>query len=206
MTFTGSTFGLFNDSSCTSAFSGTLSIVNYTDLSDNPQDFILYLGSVASSRVLEANSNPGVDNITLTPTDTTNSWVTATPYTLGKLIKPTSSNGFVYKCVSAGTSGGSEPTWPIVGIGSIVVDGSCIWALYATHHPKSEIKLALSSGGLSSATGGVALALGTSIDSGAGNAVAIYIRITNSVVLVSNNTGNAEIGLYINSVIELGVV
>lgn len=205
MPFTGSTFGLWNDSACTSAFSGILSLVNYTDLSDNPQDNILYLGSPASSRTLEATSNPGVDNITLTPVNTSPIWVATTAYALGKILTPTSPNGFVYICVSAGTSGSSEPTWPIVGLGSTVVDGTCMWALYAVHHPATEIKLALSSGGLSSATGGAALSVGTSISSLAANAVAIYIRVTNTVTTVSNNTGNAEIGVLINSVIEVGV-
>jgi hypothetical protein len=205
MAFTGSTFGLWNDSDCTEAFSGVLDLVHYTDLSDNPQDFVVYIGSPASDRVLQASSNPGVDNVTLTPTDIAPSWDDLHAYTLGTLIKPTSPNGFIYKCTTAGISGASEPTWPVVGLGSTVADGSCIWTLYAVHHPITEIKLALSSGALGAATGGAALAVATSIDSGAANSVAIYIRITNSVTTVSNNTGNAEIGIYINNVIELGV-
>ncbi len=205
MAFTGSTFGLWNDAECTSAFSGILSLVNYTDLSDNPQDFLLYLGSPADSRVLEATSSPGVDSITLTPTDLTPAWTTITAYTLGALIQPVSANGFVYKCVSAGTSDVSEPTWPVVGLGSTVVDGTCLWSLYAVHHPVTEIKLALTALGLDSATGGVALDVGTSINSLAANAATIYMRVENSVITVSNNTGNAEIGVFINSVIETGV-
>lgn len=206
MPFTGSTFGLWTDEDCTLAFSGTLDVVHYTDLSDNPQDFILYLGSPASDRILEAASNPGVDDITLTPTDISDGWEADTAYTLGKFIKPTTPNGFIYRCTTAGTSDSSEPTWPVVGLGSTVVDGSVIWDLYATHHPHTEIKLALSSGALGAATGGAALAVGTSIDSEAANAVEIHIRVTNTITTVSNNTGNAEIGIYLNSVVELGVV
>jgi hypothetical protein len=206
MPFTGSTFGLWNDANCTSAFSGTLSAVHYTDLSDNPQDFVLYLGSPTTDRVLQASSNPGVDDITLTPTDITEEWQDLHAYTLGTLVKPTTPNGFVYKCVSAGTSAASEPTWPVVGLGSTVSDGSCLWSLYAVHHPITEIKLALSSGALGAATGGAALAVATSVDSGAANSVAIHIRLTNTVTTVSNNTGNPEIGIYINGIIELGVV
>lgn len=206
MAFPGSTFGLWNDSDCTSAFSGTLNLIHYTDLSDNPQDFVLYLGSPASDRTLEATSNPGVDDITLTPTDTTDEWESSTAHTLGKLLKPTTPNGFIYKCTTAGTSDSSEPTWPVVGLGSTVVDGTCIWSLYATHHPTTEIKLALTSLGLDSATGGAALAVGPSVDSLAANSVAIYIRVENTITTVSNNTGNAELGIYLNSVIETGAV
>ncbi len=206
MPFSGSSFGLWNDVDLTSAFSGTLSLVNYTDLSDNPQDFVLYLGSPIAGRVLEASSNPGVDDIVLTPTDITPIWETASVYTLGKIIQPTISNGLVYKCTVAGTSDASEPSWPTSGIGSTVVDGTCIWALYAAHHPTTEIKLAITSPGLDSATGGVALSIGTAVDSEAANYIPIYIRVANSVTTVSNNTGNEEIGIYINSVVELGTV
>ncbi len=206
MAFTGSSFGLWNDTSLTSAFSGTLSLVNYTDLSDNPQDFVLYLGSPTSGRTLEATSNPGVDSITLTPTDILPSWDSATAYTLGTLVQPVTPNNLVYKCTTAGTSDASEPSWPTVGIGSTVVDNTCVWTLYAAHHPTTEIKLALTSLGLDSATGGAALAVGTSISGGASNKVAVYIRITNTVTTVSNNTGNEEIGVNINAVLELGSV
>jgi hypothetical protein len=205
MAFPGSTFGLWTNSGLTSAFSGVFSLVNYTNLSDNPQDFTLYLGSLASSRALLASSNPGVDNIILTPIDTSALWTASTAYVIGNIVRPTSANGFVYKCTTAGTTSAAQPTWPITGIGTTVVDGSVIWALYAPHHPYTEIKLALSSGGLPGATGGAPLSLPPTISSGVGGAIAIYIRITNTVQVVSNNTGNAEIGIYLNSVIEEGV-
>ncbi len=206
MPFSGSSFGLWNDTDLTSAFSGTLSLVNYTDLSDNPQDFVLYLGSPTTGRLLEASSNPGVDNIVLTPTDITPVWETVTSYTAGQIIQPVISNGLVYKCDATGVSDVSEPSWPISGIGSTVVDGTCLWELYAAHHPTTEIKLAITSLGLDSATGGAALSVGSSISSGSANYVPIYIRVANTVTTVSNNTGNEEIGIYINSVVELGTV
>ncbi len=206
MSFTGSSFGLWNDEDLTSAFSGTLSVVNYTDLSDNPQDFVLYLGSPTEGRLLEATSNPGIDSITLTPTDISPVWEAETAYTVGQIIRPTVDNYLVYKCTTAGTSDVTEPSWPIIGIGSTVVDDSCIWTLYAAHHPTTEIKLALTSMGLDSATGGTALSVGTSIEGGSDNKVDVYIRIENTVTTVSNNTGNEELGININPVIELGAL
>ena len=204
MAFPGSTFGLFLDAALTQAFSGILSVVHFTNLSDNPQDFVLYLGSLGTSRELKAASNPGVDNVVIAPTDTSSIWIASTAYTVGKIVKPTANNGFIYKCTTAGTSGATQPTWPIVGIGSTVVDGTAVWALYAPHHLSTEIKLALTAGGLPAATGGAALALSPTILSGVAEAKQIHIRITNAVQTVSNNAGNAEIGINMNAAIEVG--
>lgn len=202
MSFNNSSFNFFTDSGLTSPFGGVLSFVHKTDLSDNPQDTVLYLGSSLIDRQLQASSSPGVDNIVLTPTDTLASWVSLTGYNLGKKIQPTVGNGFVYQCTSAGTSGVSEPTWPTSPLGTTVSDGTCVWTLIATHHPNTEIKLALSSGGLSTATAGAALDVAATVLGGSSNAVAVYIRITNTVTDVSNDTGNEEIGIFINSCIE----
>lgn len=201
MPFSGSSFGLWNDVDLTSAFSGTLSVVNKTDLSDNPQDFVLYLGSPTSGTLLQAQSNPGVDNIVITPTDISAQWVGETEYSLGTLIQD---GGLVYKCTTAGISDSVEPSWPTTGIGTTVVDGTCIWTLYAAHHPITEIKLATDSGDLAAATPGGSLSIGPEVEGGAANHIELHIRITNTVTTVSNNTGNEEIGLYPNALIELG--
>ncbi len=131
-------------------------------------------------------------------------WEAAAVYTLGTLVQPTVSNGLVYKCTTAGTADSSEPSWPTSGIGSTIVDNTAVWTLYAAHHPATEIKLALSNGALGAATPGAALSVGPTILGGTGNYVQVHIRVTNTVATVSNNTGNEEIGLYLNAVIELG--
>lgn len=64
-------------------------------------------------------------------------WQAATAYTLresgdattGSVVKPTTQNGFHYKCSVAGTSGGTEPTWPTTA-GATVTDGTCEWTAY----------------------------------------------------------------------------
>lgn len=53
--------------------------------------------------------------------------------------------------------------------------------------PASAVKLALSSGGLAAAVAGAPLSLGASLTTGAGNSVAIHIRVA---------TGALAIGLY----------
>lgn len=46
--------------------------------------------------------------------------------------------------------------------------------------PASDVKIALSSGGLAAATGGASLNLPAEIDSGSANAIAIHIRVLDS--------------------------
>lgn len=55
----------------------------------------------------------------------------STAYTVGDIVRPTSSNGFVYQCVVAGTSAGSAPTYPVV-IGTTVTDGGVTWICQGT--------------------------------------------------------------------------
>ncbi|KKL17032.1 hypothetical protein LCGC14_2489630, partial [marine sediment metagenome] len=60
--------------------------------------------------------------------DTSTIWVTATAYSLLDLRIPVTANGYVYVCTTAGTSGGTEPTWK-TGIGDTIVDGTVVWTV-----------------------------------------------------------------------------
>lgn len=65
-----------------------------------------------------------------------NSWATAwaasTARAVGDVVRPTTGNGFLYRCSAAGTSDPStEPTWP-TGIGQTVVDGTATWVCAGT--------------------------------------------------------------------------
>lgn len=205
MSLSDLTFKLYTDSSLTSEFTGLFQVVHETDLSDNPHDYTLYFGSVTADRQLQANSNPGVDDIVITPTDKLDDWEASTAYSLGQLIEPTTPNTYKYRCTTAGTSDSSEPSWPTVSIGSTVVDGTCVWTLVGKRHEITEITLALSSGDLSTNVPGDPLTVATAIDSGTINAVPIYIRLTNAVTTVNSNTGYPEIGFDVNAIVETEV-
>jgi hypothetical protein len=193
----------------TALYGGVKILTHKTDLSDNPQEFVIYFGSLGSlgtnttDRKLQATSNPGVDQITITPTDILPAWQASTAYLLGQSVEPTSENGLRYEVSQAGTSGSTQPTWPTSGIGSTVANGTVIFKLVGASHQPSEIKLASTQSGLASAVAGASINLGTSITSGTANVKTIWVRVTNAVTVPSNNSGTPEISLSINSVQEV---
>ena len=66
----------------------------------------------------------------------------------------------------------------------------------------THVKLASTNGGLAGATAGAALALGTQVLSGAGNAVPVHLRIDTPVLAAAVYT---DVTLVTNSVVELDV-
>lgn len=68
-----------------------------------------------------------------------NVWKASTAYIEEQSILPTAtnSNGHIYKCTIAGTSGATEPTWP-TGAGEAVEDGSVIWTENGTAYMHSN--------------------------------------------------------------------
>lgn len=66
-----------------------------------------------------------VSSVTLT-TATVAAAATSTAYVVGDQVKPASSPLYIYQCTTAGTSGGSAPTWPTT-VGATVTDGTVVW-------------------------------------------------------------------------------
>jgi hypothetical protein len=59
-------------------------------------------------------------------------WAASTPYAVGDVVKPLTPNGHLYRCVTAGTSGGSAPSWP-TGHGLNVTDNTAVWVEIGTN-------------------------------------------------------------------------
>lgn len=59
-------------------------------------------------------------------TATVSAAATSTAYALGAKVKQASAASHIYQCTTAGTSGGSAPTWPTT-IGATVTDGTAVW-------------------------------------------------------------------------------
>ncbi|OQB96825.1 MAG: hypothetical protein BWX86_00537 [Verrucomicrobia bacterium ADurb.Bin122] len=56
-------------------------------------------------------------------------------------IVPTTLNGMLYELTTAGTTGATEPTWPL-SAGTTVADGSCVWTARALT-PAADVENAL---------------------------------------------------------------
>lgn len=65
------------------------------------------------------------NTVTVVPLTLSN-WAASTAYTLGQRVKPTTANGFYYEVVVAGTSAGTQPTWPVY-LGETKTDGGVTW-------------------------------------------------------------------------------
>ena len=139
-------------------------------------DTVIYLGSIASAKTFQALSNPGVDTIDVNIVNLTPIWLASTVMSLNDLRRTTAKNGYRYKVTVAGTTAATEPTWP-TSVGATVVDGTVTWINDGELHESTEIKLATAAAGLDAAVAGDPLSLGVQISSGAGNSVAVFMRL-----------------------------
>lgn len=65
-------------------------------------------------------------NVSSKDADDAGTWVLNTAKALGAYIKPTVANTYYYKCTTAGTTGGTQPTWGTT-IGGTTTDGTVTW-------------------------------------------------------------------------------
>ncbi len=91
-----------------------------------------FAGTQSASFVPVVYSGTGTGVVALVPRKASNAtpWAVTTAAGAGAVVRPTGLNGgsqnFVYVATTAGTSGGTEPTWPSRA-GSTVTDGTVTW-------------------------------------------------------------------------------
>ena len=95
--------------------------VKYDNLTDTDKDTLMYFEkSTLSNGALSFDwQNPA-------EAYSGRKWAASTVYTLGAIVRPITANGRSYKCTVAGTSGGSQPSWPVTKNGT-VADNSVTW-------------------------------------------------------------------------------
>ncbi len=103
-------------------------------------------------------------------------WAANTAYGLGAYRRPTTANGYAYEVTTAGTSGGSAPTWSTT-VGGTTADGTVVWT---TRTPTGEaFRIAPARNASGTAPG-----------------LANYIRIFNNDVTATTGGGRYGVSAY----------
>jgi hypothetical protein len=90
-------------------------------------------------------------------------WTATAAKALNAFVRPTTSNSFRYECTTAGTTGATEPVWPVTA-GLTVTDGTVIWTCRDTNTTGAAPVYPSSIGGTVN-TGGVQLTTaGTAVE------------------------------------------
>lgn len=160
-------------------------IGNPLTLDDLPYQVALYFGDDDSNINIKDGTSPGVANIVIPIEHEVPEWSAAASISANDEIRSTAHNGYVYEAQGAGTTGGTEPTWPTT-IGGTVVDNGITWECVRRTTEPETLKLATTQGGLAAATPGASLDLGvTVINGGSVNAVEIWVEADNIAALTN---------------------
>lgn len=123
-------------------------------------------------------------------------WATGTAYAVGDIIRPTSGNGHLYRCIVAGTSHAStEPTWSTVS-GQVNTDNTVTWAEIG--RGVTQIDAADPSWGSGATISGIRY--GVIYKSGGGNPLIALVDFSDGPYSVSNGTFTAQLhalGIYV---------
>lgn len=80
--------------------------------------------------------------------DGVSGWQQSQAYALDSYVQPTVSNGYFYRCTTAGTSGSGEPSWPTT-VGATVSDGStAIWTCAGKVALTADVDYVATAGGI----------------------------------------------------------
>jgi len=143
---------------------------------DLPVDFEVFVGDLDANHVLHAESDPGVDDIVITPTHAIPVWSGGQVVIAGTERRGPAGNGYLYEAQNGGTTGGSAPAFPEV-LGATVDDNGITWKCTKRCVEPTNMKLAPTQGDLATAVAGAALSLGTQVVGGLAGAVSFWVRI-----------------------------
>jgi hypothetical protein len=105
-----------------------LTTVTYAENLDTHETFADITNEVTGTGYTAGGVTLGSKTITYTAANSwATQWAATTAYALNDIVRPTTGNGHLYQAIVAGTSAGSQPTWPTVS-GQIVVDSGVTWA------------------------------------------------------------------------------
>lgn len=136
----------------------------------------IWFGATVSGWECDATDAGDID---ITPTNSVAAWVASTAYALNDEVRTTAKLGYYFKCTTAGTSGGTEPSWATAATkDDTIVDGTVTWTNIGKIHETTEIKLALTEAGLTTATAGDPVSITAPMTSG--TAQAIWIQWTDA--------------------------
>lgn len=176
------TFKLFTNAALTTPLTGNLSSQHNVDGTSAAAQHTIYFGSLGSAggntadRKAQANSNPGVDNLTASIVYKHPVWAASTAKLVNDIVRPTVANGWKFQAQGAGTTGATQPTWPLT-INATVVDGTVTWKNIGHILDLTDLKLAATQAGLATATAGAALSLGVTVTSASANAKPIWAEV-----------------------------
>lgn len=95
-----------------------------------------YWSDVSANEVTGTGYTAGGNQLTTPTVNITDSsgltaWAASTAYALGDVVRATTDNGNVFRCVVAGTSGGTEPTWVTTSFRE-TADNTVVWVQFGS--------------------------------------------------------------------------
>ncbi|WP_104932297.1 hypothetical protein [Vitreoscilla sp. C1] len=157
-----------------------------------------YVGCRDMSRELAVDSSNPDTNIKLMLAEAAQAWQANVAVTAGSMVQP--GNGFMYRCISSGISGSTQPVWPTVH-GQGVADGTVRYVCAGVAWDISNMFLSQSEEFATTSTAKVAN-LGPVLDGGAEFAVPLWLRAVNPNTSSQNDNNAPIMHLAWNKVIE----